>query len=116
MDKKFSVKKASMIETRVASTSWIEVYQAFSHMHSFNSHTIICILKMGRIMFRKNKGPTVSNGESRLELAESLHSVASVITNIYIASASRWKESICLSGEEWRCGGRGLDGEIQISI
>lgn len=81
-------------------------------MYLFNFYIIICILKMGRIMFRKNKGFIVSNGELRFEFVELFYFVVSVITNIYIVSVFRWKESICLSGEEWRCGGRGLDGEI----
>ena len=65
MVKEFSLKKANMIETR----QWKELYQAPSHTHSFNSHSIICVLKMRRVMSRKKTRPKISTGESRLELA-----------------------------------------------
>lgn len=64
MGKEFSSKK-NMIETKQR----MEIHQALSHTHSSNSHIIICLLNLRRVMFRKMKGPTISHGDLRPEPA-----------------------------------------------
>ena len=100
MVKKISL-KANIIEIKHLNfMNWV---LASIFTYTFISYIIILFFKMGSIISRKYKGPTISNVESRLELA-SVTPFCCHDERHYIAGAPSWGCSSFLYGSEGRRG------------